>query len=226
MIYLTRLADVLGIDLVEAALDKLEESARRYPVEQAHGSAAKRRAVSRPSHGASLISSLQSMTLNAVTTGFRRCWICPPSARSLRAARGQVYVSVPHVRGGLLRLATTGNLADRIVEQSYERAWRRSGRASFVGAQPGGAGAGLVRRRLGQVEMLVEYQLPLTSKRVDVVLAGVHPRTGEDSYVVVELKQWSYAEPYEDSDTPRRGRARARPAAAPGRAGRAATAST
>jgi NTP pyrophosphatase (non-canonical NTP hydrolase) len=40
-IYLTRLADVLGIDLVQAALDKLEESGRRYTVEAAHGSAAK-----------------------------------------------------------------------------------------------------------------------------------------------------------------------------------------
>lgn len=48
---------------------------------------------------------------------------------------------------------------------------------------------------LDKVEMLVEYKLPLTSKRVDVVLAGVHPRTGEDSYVVVELKQWSRVEP-------------------------------
>jgi NTP pyrophosphatase (non-canonical NTP hydrolase) len=32
MIYLTRLADVLGIDLVDAALDKLADSAVRYPV--------------------------------------------------------------------------------------------------------------------------------------------------------------------------------------------------
>lgn len=40
-IYLTRLADVLGIDLVEAALDKLADSARRYTVEAAHGSVAK-----------------------------------------------------------------------------------------------------------------------------------------------------------------------------------------
>ena len=30
---------------------------------------------------------------------------------------------------------------------------------------------------LGDVEVLVEYQLPLTSKRADVVLAGRHPRT-------------------------------------------------
>jgi hypothetical protein len=40
-IYLTRLADVLGIDLIRAALDKLEDSGRRYPVEAAHGTAAK-----------------------------------------------------------------------------------------------------------------------------------------------------------------------------------------
>ncbi|WP_433320188.1 nucleotide pyrophosphohydrolase [Micromonospora chersina] len=42
MIYLTRLADVLGIDLVEAAIAKLAEVAVRYPVEQVKGSAAKR----------------------------------------------------------------------------------------------------------------------------------------------------------------------------------------
>lgn len=41
MIYLTRLADVLGVDLVEAALSKLDDSARRYPVETARGSATK-----------------------------------------------------------------------------------------------------------------------------------------------------------------------------------------
>lgn len=52
---------------------------------------------------------------------------------------------------------------------------------------------------LGDVEVLVEQRLPLTSKRVDVVLAGVHPRTGRDSYVLVELKQWSGAEPFEES---------------------------
>jgi hypothetical protein len=42
MIYLTRLADVLAIDLVDAALTKLDEAATRYPVEQAKGSAVKR----------------------------------------------------------------------------------------------------------------------------------------------------------------------------------------
>ncbi|BCJ64233.1 nucleotide pyrophosphohydrolase [Polymorphospora rubra] len=41
MIYLTRLADVLGIDLVRAATDKLAHSARRYTVEASRGSIAK-----------------------------------------------------------------------------------------------------------------------------------------------------------------------------------------
>lgn len=51
------------------------------------------------------------------------------------------------------------------------------------------------------VEVLPEYRLPLSSKRADVVLAGVHPRTGRDSYVVVELKQWGSASRWEASDT-------------------------
>lgn len=58
----------------------------------------------------------------------------------------------------------------------------------------------LVDAGLGSVEMLIEYQLPLTSKRADVVLAGQHPGTGAPSYVVVELKQWGAAQQFEDSD--------------------------
>ncbi|MEE4595283.1 DUF2075 domain-containing protein [Streptomyces sp. DSM 41524] len=46
---------------------------------------------------------------------------------------------------------------------------------------------------LGQVEVLIEQRLPLSSLRADAVLAGVHPETGKPSYVVVELKQWSAA---------------------------------
>ncbi|MEW2380277.1 DUF2075 domain-containing protein [Micromonospora sp. NPDC047812] len=99
---------------------------------------------------------------------------------------------------GLLRLAANGTLADRIAEhlrqnvsESERRSWSRS--LLVLGQDLADAG-------LGQVEVLVEYQLPLTSKRVDVVLAGVDPRTAEDSYVVLELKQWSQAESYEGSD--------------------------
>ncbi len=56
----------------------------------------------------------------------------------------------------------------------------------------------LISAGLGNVEILVEQQLPLTSKRVDAVLAGNDPRTGQPSYVLVELKQWSSAQSYED----------------------------
>ena len=59
----------------------------------------------------------------------------------------------------------------------------------------------LISGGLPLVEVLVEHQLPLTSKRVDVVLAGQHPRSGRASYVVVELKQWSRATQYEESES-------------------------
>ncbi|MGW8359282.1 DNA/RNA helicase domain-containing protein [Streptomyces wedmorensis] len=53
----------------------------------------------------------------------------------------------------------------------------------------------LVEAGLQEVTVLLEYGLPLTSKRADAVLAGVHPASGEPSYVVIELKQWSQATP-------------------------------
>ena len=40
-IYLVRLADVLGVNLIEAALEKLDEVGRRYTVEASRGSASK-----------------------------------------------------------------------------------------------------------------------------------------------------------------------------------------
>ena len=60
--------------------------------------------------------------------------------------------------------------------------------------------ADLIEAGLGDVEALVEYQLPLTSKRADVVLAGFHPRLGTPSYVVVELKQWTRANLLDGTD--------------------------
>ncbi|MCM3659412.1 DUF2075 domain-containing protein [Georgenia satyanarayanai] len=59
----------------------------------------------------------------------------------------------------------------------------------------------LVEAGLGNVELIVEHKLPLSSKRIDAVLAGRHPVTGKASYVVVELKQWSSASRWEGSDT-------------------------
>ncbi len=53
----------------------------------------------------------------------------------------------------------------------------------------------LVDAGLGHVEVLLEHKLPHSPKRVDVVLCGQDPRHGRPSYVLVELKQWSKAEP-------------------------------
>ncbi|MGD7704847.1 DNA/RNA helicase domain-containing protein [Microlunatus sp. Y2014] len=60
--------------------------------------------------------------------------------------------------------------------------------------------ADITEAGLDRVEVLIEYRLPLTSKRADVVLCGVHPSTGEPSYLVVELKQWSRAHVLDGTD--------------------------
>ena len=41
LLYLIRLSDKLGVDLLEAALSKLEKNAAKYPAEQVRGSAKK-----------------------------------------------------------------------------------------------------------------------------------------------------------------------------------------
>ncbi|MFC9437891.1 DNA/RNA helicase domain-containing protein [Nocardia sp. NPDC057030] len=58
----------------------------------------------------------------------------------------------------------------------------------------------LVETGLAEVEMLIEYELMESDARADVVLAGLHPETGQDSFVVVELKQWSDVEPVLPND--------------------------
>ncbi|GHJ49069.1 ATP-binding protein [Catellatospora sp. TT07R-123] len=72
------------------------------------------------------------------------------------------------------------------VSVAEVRSWDRS-LPAFLGD--------LVDAGLGHVEVLLEHQLPYSPKRADVILCGVHPRTALPSYVVVELKQWSRAEP-------------------------------
>ncbi|WP_340686890.1 DNA/RNA helicase domain-containing protein [Amycolatopsis coloradensis] len=47
---------------------------------------------------------------------------------------------------------------------------------------------------LEHVEVFLEYRLPFSPKRVDAILCGVHPETGQPSYVLVELKQWRHME--------------------------------
>jgi len=93
--------------------------------------------------------------------------------------------------------------SDSAVEQMMSKMLATTGRRPSDGEQRSWRASlpvlvnDLVDAGLSNVEVLVEYQLPLTSKRADVVLAGVHPRTGEPTYVVVELKQWSDAQSFE-----------------------------
>jgi uncharacterized protein len=101
---------------------------------------------------------------------------------------------------GLAMIAESGSVAELMFDRAVHgygprpspaeaRAWDRS---IPVLAQD------LVDAGLGEVEVLLEHRLPLSSKRVDAILAGRHPVTGLPSYVVVELKQWSDADLYED----------------------------
>jgi hypothetical protein len=107
-------------------------------------------------------------------------------------------VSAAGLAGSPMERQLAGIIADhlrvttgRSPSESERKSWRRSLPVLM---------RDLIEAGLGDVEMLIEYQLPLTSKRADVVLAGVDRRTGGDAYVVVELKQWSQAELFEDSE--------------------------
>lgn len=99
--------------------------------------------------------------------------------------------------------AVEHRLADLLAEQMTIRGGRRPSAGEYRSWQRSlpALRADLLAAGLDDVEMLVEYQLPLSSKRADVVLAGRHPVTGGPSYVVVELKQWSSAQAFEDSDS-------------------------
>ncbi|GAA4208126.1 DUF2075 domain-containing protein [Actinocatenispora rupis] len=100
----------------------------------------------------------------------------------------------------VVELARQGTLATRIADQIMHQTWQTPSRAEFRSWEKSLPilAHDLLDAGLGDVEVLIEYQLPLTSKRADVVLAGVDPTTGQDSFVIVELKQWSRAELWEE----------------------------
>lgn len=105
-----------------------------------------------------------------------------------------------HTVAGFAALTLEGTFAVRIAEQMRHVTGRGPSPAevtSWERSLPVLA-QDLTLAGLDQVEVLVEYLLPLTSKRADVILAGQHPRTRRPSYVVIELKQWSSAQRWED----------------------------
>ena len=105
-----------------------------------------------------------------------------------------------HSAAGFAALTMDGTIGARLAEQMQHHTGRRAApseirsweRSLPVLAQD------LIQANLDKIEVLVEHHLPLTSQRADVVLAGRHPRTGDPSYVVVELKQWSQARAWDD----------------------------
>ncbi|MFE9026571.1 DNA/RNA helicase domain-containing protein [Streptomyces iakyrus] len=106
-------------------------------------------------------------------------------------------IAADHMSGPEDRLA--GTLAVHMTEQFFHTHQRKPSLSeirSWERSIPQVAHA-LLDAGLGGVEMMLEYQLPLSSKRADIVLAGVHPQSREPSYLVVELKQWSHAQPYD-----------------------------
>lgn len=99
----------------------------------------------------------------------------------------------------LARAVTTDSVVEKLLEQMLVQYGRRTGAAevrSWRNSIPALA-QDLVDAGLGGVEVLLEYRLPLTSRRVDAVLAGRHPRTGRSSFVVIELKQWTRVHAWE-----------------------------
>lgn len=101
---------------------------------------------------------------------------------------------------GLTDLAREGRVGAVLAEQM---SFQMSCRASAAEVRSWNASLrvladDLVQAGLDRVEVLLEYQLPLSSKRIDAVLAGRHPRRDGPSYVLVELKQWTEAREFED----------------------------
>ncbi len=119
-----------------------------------------------------------------------------PTARSLRAAWGKfVRALLRQTATNLRQLGSDETLVSKLSTQMQyvvgnfpsageKRSWQES---LPVLAQD------LIDAGLGELEILVEFQLPYSAKRIDAVLCGTDPKTGKPSVVVIELKQWTDA---------------------------------
>ncbi|MER7052716.1 DUF2075 domain-containing protein [Streptomyces sp. NPDC000351] len=124
----------------------------------------------------------------------------PPPARVFFVLPGGISLLFRESAASVATRILEGSLALHLTENFCHLHGRRPAQAeirSWERSLPALVNA-LMEAGLGEIEVVIEYSLPLTSKRADAVLAGVHPTTGQPSYVVVELKQWSEAHPDED----------------------------
>jgi len=102
----------------------------------------------------------------------------------------------------LAAIANNGSVAELMFEQTLFGPHGRSGRPAPAEKRSWDRSVpvllnDIMEAGLGEVEVLLEHRLPLSSRRVDAILAGRHPVTGAPSYVVIELKQWSEADLFE-----------------------------
>ncbi|MEU5408668.1 DNA/RNA helicase domain-containing protein [Nocardia asteroides] len=100
----------------------------------------------------------------------------------------------------VLNWSSEAVLADILADHLRRKTPRRDAEARSWSASLPLIAQHLIDLGLDRVEMLLEYRLPAASSRADVILCGVDPDTGADTYVVVELKQWSAAELEFNSD--------------------------
>jgi DUF2075 family protein len=124
----------------------------------------------------------------------------PPPARSFVLPGDRSLPLLRTSARGLADLARAGRIGATLATQMAHQLSRSAsaGEIRSWDASLAALAADLEHVGLEGVEVLAEYQLPLSSKRIDVVLAGEHPRHGGPSYVVVELKQWTKASLFED----------------------------
>ncbi|WP_194819236.1 DUF2075 domain-containing protein [Nocardia sp. XZ_19_385] len=107
------------------------------------------------------------------------------TARTLLDVAADPELELSAIISAHLGLIAERTAARKAKKSSQQRAWENS---LPVLAQD------LVEAGLPEVDMLIEYPMPVSGgRKADVVLAGAHPETGADNYVVVELKQWSEA---------------------------------
>lgn len=96
----------------------------------------------------------------------------------------------------LQRLGNDGSLATKLATQMFHVIGNHASQSeqrSWSSSLPELAND-LVQAGLENVELLIEYQLPYSSKRVDAILCGTDPKSGRPSIILVELKQWTSCE--------------------------------
>jgi hypothetical protein len=91
------------------------------------------------------------------------------------------------------KLAAENKLANKLSDQMFHVMGTHAspGETKSWGTSLPELAQDLIEAGLGDIEVLLEYQLPYTSKRVDAILCGTDPRSGKPSVVLVELKQWT-----------------------------------